>query len=185
MNGSGDSPTLAPEVRIRFASAGENLRRWYRLRRLLNRLRAAGASPGELEELLVALEAGFDAAAGEAEAVAALLEEHADEIDAVLAAGVPDLGQPEIERRLADRPDSGGARMTAQRLRELPELRTREFESLRGEYGGQPVPAIGKTAFCTISEYLEEEARWECIAGVSGACTEAVGYILDQVIAGC
>jgi hypothetical protein len=185
MNGSGESPTLAPEVRIRLAGSGDNLRRWYRLRRLLNRLRVSGASPGELEELVVALEESFDAAAGEAEAVAALLEEHADEIDAVLAAGVPDLGDRDTERHLANRPDSGGARRTAQRLRELPGLRTSELESVRDEYGGQPVPAIGKTAFCSIAKYLEEEATWECIGGVEGACSDAVGYILDQVAAGC
>jgi hypothetical protein len=182
MNDSGQSPTLAPAVRIRLASAGDNLRRWYRLRRLLNRLLAAGASPGELEELLVALEESFDAAAGEADAVAALLEEHADEIEAVLAAGVPSLDQPEIERHLAYRPNAG-VRSAAQQLRELPALRESELKSLRDE--DQPAPASGSKAFCAIAKYMETEARWECIAGVNGACTEAVGYILDQVIAGC
>jgi hypothetical protein len=177
------TPTLTLEARIQFASSGDGLRRWYRLRRLWNELHSAdGYSTGELEKLVVAIEASFDAAAGEAEAVAALLEANAEQINAVLATGNARAGAPEDVRRYFGNPGSDDARRVAQRLRGLPARRSDEIDSLRGRLGEgrkEPVPAIESTAFCSIAEYLFIEAYGECESGSAAACKQASGYLND------
>jgi len=183
MSDGSQTPTLTLEARIQFATSGDGLRRWYRLRRLWNELRSAdGDSTANLEKLVVAIEASFDDAAGEAEAVAALLEANAEQLNAVLAAGNARAGAPEDVRRYFGNPGSDDARRVAERLRELPARRSDEIDSLRGRLGAgqkEPVPAIESTAFCSIAEYLFIEAYGDCEDGIKGACKKAKAYLND------
>lgn len=190
MNGSYQPPALAPDVQLQLSSSGENLRRWCRLRRLWETLRPQ-YSTEQLENLRVALERCFDDAAEEAVAVAAFLEENADQFDAMSYAGmppgVPEWAKAEVMRHLSDFPSRDGARNLAESLRGLPAMRSLELEALFGEpEGAKPEPAMrASSGFCAIAGYMYTQAQAEALAGVPNAWLDELIYSLDMQAAGC
>ena len=189
MNASDQPPTLPPNVQIQLSSSGENLRQWCRLRRLWKALRAQ-YSTEQLEDLRGALERCFDAAAEEAEAVAAILEENADQLDAVSYAGTPGIpawAEPEAMRHLSEYPNWDGARELAESLRGLPAQRSLELEGLLGEpEGAKAEPAMSASSgFCAIAGYMYTQAKAEAQAGVPDAWLDELIYSLDMKAAGC
>lgn len=190
MNGSDRPPTLAPGVLIQLSSSGENLWRWCRLRRLAKALRSR-CSTEQLEDLRVALERGFDAAAEEAEAVAAILEENADQLDAMsysgITPGIPEWAEAEAMRHISEYPNWGGARNLAESLRGLPAQRMLELEALLGDSeGAKPEPAMrASSGFCAVAGYMYTKAHAEALEGVPDAWLDELIYSLDMQAAGC
>ena len=189
MNGSDQSPILAPNIQIQLSSSGENLRQWCRLRRLWIALRAR-YSTEQLEDLRAALERCYDAAAEEAEAVAAVLEENAAQLDAISNAqtpGIPEWARPEATQLLSGYSSSGGARSLAESLRGLPAQRELEFEVLLGEpEGAEPETAMrASSGFCAIAGFMYTQAHAEAIDGVPNAWLDELIYSLDMQAAGC
>ncbi len=190
MNGSDQPPTLLPDIQLQLSISGENLRRWCRLRRLWKALRPQ-YSTEQLENLRVALERCFDAAAEEAEAVAAVLEKNADQLDAMSYAGItprlPEWAKAEAMRHLSEYPNWGGARNLAESLRELPAKRSLELEALLGESeDAKPEPAMrASSGFCAVAGYMYTQAQAEALAGVPNAWLDELIYSLDMQAAGC
>jgi hypothetical protein len=189
MNGSDQPSRLPPDVQIQLSTSGENLRRWCRLRRLWKTLQVR-YSTEQLEDLRVALERCFDAAAEEVEAVAAVLEKNADQLDAMAyeaTPGIPEWARTEAMRQLSESPDSGGARNLAESLRGLPAQRSVELEALFGEADeAEPEPAMSApSAFCAIAGYMKTEAHYEALEGVPNAWLDELIYSLDMEAAGC
>jgi hypothetical protein len=170
MNGSDQPSALGLDVQIQLSSSGENLRRWCRLRRLWKTLRAR-YSAEQLADLRVALERCFDAAAEEAEAVAAVLEKNADQIDAVSYAGVPqgipEWAEAETTRHFSKYPNWGGARNLAESLRGMPAQRSFELEALLDQPDdAEPEVAMrASSGFCAIAGYMYTQAQAEALAG--------------------
>lgn len=190
MNGSDKQFTLALEVQLQLSSSGEDMRRWCRLRRLWKALQPQYPAE-QLEDLRAALEQSFDAAAAEAEAVAAILEKNADQLDAMsyagITAGVPEWAKPEALRLLSQYPDWGGARNLAKILRDLPAQRSIELEALFGKpEGAKPEPTQrGSSGFCAVASYMYTKAQAEAHAGVPDAWLDELIYSQDMKEAGC
>jgi hypothetical protein len=189
MNESDRPSTLPLNVQIQLSSSGENLRQWCRLRRLWKALRAQ-YSTEQLEDLRLDLERCFDAAAEEAEAAAAILEENADQLDAITYAGtpgIPEWAEPEAMRHLSEYPSWDGARELAESLRGLPAQRSLELEALLGEpEGAKPGPAMNASSgFCAVAGYMYTKAKAEAQDGVPDAWLDELIYSLDLKAAGC
>jgi hypothetical protein len=163
MTDTGHTPVLSPELRIRLAVTGADIRRWYALRRLWNEMHAAGGSSEALDELTAALDQAFEAAADESDEVADLLEANADQINAILASDHRAPGAPADLRGYFGKAGEDDARRVAEGLRKLSTL------------------AHG-SAFCAIAEYMWVTAYGECLDGASGACALASEYLNDLLV---